>query len=206
MKTLLFICFSVYLFASNYPSYSLLQLTKLKKEDPLSYNRILSYQSYLASIEQENKKTQLKKVNFYLNQLASKYDDIKLDNGDNWATPKEFLHSGYGDCEDYAIIKYYSLLKLGFDEKKLFFATAEDQYFGSRHMVLCYFTRKNKAPLILDNLSFKILNIEERSDLKILYLLNPRGIYKIQKDYKLVKVAQSSHKLLALLNKVKHNN
>ena len=38
---------------------------------------------------------------------------------DYWATPIEFMGTGAGDCEDYAIAKYFSLINLGIPEDKL---------------------------------------------------------------------------------------
>jgi predicted transglutaminase-like cysteine proteinase len=46
---------------------------------------------------------------------------------DYWSTPREFLISGRGDCEDYAIIKYFTLIKLGFDERKLFLTSVKEK-------------------------------------------------------------------------------
>lgn len=125
---------------------------------------------------------------------------------DYWATPKEFLIAGFGDCEDYVIIKYFTLLKLGFDKKKLFLTTVNEKYIGGYHMVLSYFEKKGESPLILDNLSFRILNLETRKDLEADTFINAHGVYKIDKNNKLIKVQNYSPKFQDLLRKVKKNN
>jgi len=125
---------------------------------------------------------------------------------DYWATPKEFLTCGFGDCEDYAIIKYYSLLKLGFDEKKLFITTVLEKYKGGLHMVLSYFKNENESPLILDNLSFKILDLKTRTDLEAQKFINSTGVYKLSKENRLIKIDEKSNNFLNLSLKVKNNH
>ncbi len=151
----------------------------------ISKNRILDYQKTILSYKHLSQEEQLKKVNLYLNQLLPQYDKVIQNKKDYWATPKEFLTYGFGDCEDYAIIKYFTLIKLGFDEKKLFLTTVQDRFNGSYHMVLSYFKKENKAPLILDNLSFKILDLQRRDDLKANLFVNSTGVYKITDLFKL---------------------
>jgi amino acid transporter len=43
---------------------------------------------------------------------------------DYWMTPKEFFIKGFGDCEDYAIAKYFTLLELGVKKESLYLAVA----------------------------------------------------------------------------------
>jgi hypothetical protein len=70
-------------------------------------------------------------------------------------------------------------------------------------MVLSYFKTKNKPPLILDNLSFKILDLQTRKDLEADTFINSNGVYKIDKDYKLKKIANNSVQYNNLLKKIK---
>lgn len=51
-------------------------------------------------------------VNAFFNQWKYTYDEVNWRQRDSWATPAEFLERG-GDCEDYAIIKYFALRALG---------------------------------------------------------------------------------------------
>ena len=125
---------------------------------------------------------------------------------DYWASPKEFLIAGFGDCEDYVIIKYFSLLKLGFDKEKLYFTTVDEKFIGGYHMVLSYFQNEGESPLILDNLSFRILDLNTREDLQVDTFINEHGVYKIDKNNKLKKVSNSSVKFEELLRKIKKEN
>lgn len=141
-------------------------------------------------------------MNYYLNQLSTKSDVFNNSKSDYWETPKEFLTCGYGDCEDYVIIKYFTLLKLGFDKDKLFITTACEKFSGRYHMVLSYFKHKHKPPLILDNLSFKVLNLNLRKDLKVGVFINDTGTYKMNRYNNLIKVDKIPEKFKELMKRV----
>ncbi|WP_208997962.1 transglutaminase-like cysteine peptidase [Pseudovibrio sp. FO-BEG1] len=69
---------------------------------------------------------QLSLLNSYINESAG-YDPQAVAAGyaDVWRAPLQFL--GYrGDCEDYAIAKYFSLLALGYAEADLRFIVVKD--------------------------------------------------------------------------------
>ncbi len=207
MKYLLVcILFFLPLHAENYPSFTQNELKSISKKNPISAHRIQDYTHCMQSCKQYPPHIKLNRVNFYLNRLLSQYDDITNKQADHWATPKEFLTGGYGDCEDYAIIKYYSLIKLGFDEKRLFLSIVTENFYGGGHMVLAYFQTDKAPPLILDNLSFKILDLQKRSDLTPQYFINSTGIYTITPQFTLHKVASSYPKFEALRQKVQKNH
>jgi len=203
MKFIVFLLISSLLFAEQYPTFSQEEISKIeKKNGEISKNRILDFNKNLKRIQKLSKTKQLNALNFYLNQLLPQYDSI-IDKQENyWATPKEFLITGYGDCEDYVIIKYFSLIKLGFDEKKLFLTVVKENYYGHYHMVLSYFPSKEKDPLFLDNLSFKILSLSQRTDLQAQTFINSTGVYKLQNG-KLVKIAKRSLEYTELLTRIK---
>jgi len=207
IKTLLFIFFYISLFAQSYPFFTQKELNNIEKHNgKISKNRVMDYQKNMYLIKTYPKAKQLIRVNFYLNQLLPQYDDVIQKKEDYWATPKEFLITGYGDCEDYAIIKYYSLIKLGFDEKKLFITTVREKYSGGYHMVLSYFKNKNQSPLILDNLSFKVLNLKTRKDLKADLFINSTGVYKLSEKNILIKVADYATQYKELVEKIQKEN
>ena len=203
-KILLFIFIPLLTFAVQYPHFSQKDFKKIEKSSgTISKNRANDYQEKVKIFKTYSKTKQLNSVNSYLNQLLPQYDDIIQSKKDYWTTPKEFLTIGYGDCEDYVIIKYFTLLKLGFPKDKLFFTTVYEQYTGGYHMVLSYFKEKNKSPLVLDNLSFRILNLQIRTDIKADIFINADGVYKIDKKHKLKKIARSHPLYKDLIRKVK---
>ncbi|WP_373073971.1 transglutaminase-like cysteine peptidase [Sulfurimonas sp.] len=207
MKLLLIIFIAVNVYASSYPYFSSKEIDIIKntsgnkaKNRVEDYIKTINYYKYLS------KKEQLAKVNSYLNQLLSKTDSNNNKTTDYWETPKEFLKIGYGDCEDYAIIKYYTLLKLGFKKSRLYMTIVYDKFSKSYHMVLSYFETRGKPPLILDNLSFRILTLDKRDDLIVHKLINEDGTYTLDKNYCLLRVDETHPKLKSLLKKVKKDN
>jgi len=203
---IVFLFFLQSLFASSYPFFSHSEILKLKHCNKISCNRVLDYYKTIEKCKTLSKDAKLKKINFYLNRLLPQYDAVTKHQEDYWQTPKEFLKLGFGDCEDYAIIKYYSLIKLGFDEKKLFLTVVKDRYKGEYHMVLSYFKNKNKPPLLLDNLSFKILTLKQRGDLSVVYMMNSTGLYKIKDYHKLIKIPAKYKQFEELKVRVAHNH
>ncbi|MCV5869138.1 transglutaminase-like cysteine peptidase, partial [Escherichia coli] len=94
---------------------------------------------------------QLAGVNDFFNQLYF-VDDIKLwGKTDYWATPLEFLGSNAGDCEDFTIAKYFSLLELGIPDSKMRLIYVKAIELNQFHMVLAYYPTPSSEPLILDN-------------------------------------------------------
>jgi len=207
MKLFIYFLFTALLSADSYPYFTKEDFIHIKKSaGNIAKNRANDYQKTIDSYKKIPKKKQLLKINLYLNQLLPEYDDITAKKENYWATPKEFLITGYGDCEDYVIIKYFSLIKLGFDKDKLFFTTVYEQYNGGYHMVLSYFKNEGQSPLILDNLSFKILKLDERKDLKADLFINDGGIYKINKKNRLKKIQNSSIEFEELIRRIKKEN
>ncbi|MDF1875828.1 transglutaminase-like cysteine peptidase [Sulfurimonas sp. SAG-AH-194-I05] len=207
MKIMLLLLLSLSLYANVYPYFNKSELITIEKSvGKMSKNRALDYQNKVQSWKKFNKTKQLNIVNRYLNQLLPQYDDVTRNQEDYWASPKEFLITGYGDCEDYAIIKYFTLIKLGFDEKKLFLTTVHEQYTGGYHMVLSYFKDKKKSPLVLDNLSFRILTLETRKDIKADMFINSKGVYKMKKNHTLKKISNKLLLYTKLIKKIKKNN
>src|SRR3546814_12131551 len=97
----------------------------------------------------------LKAVNKYWNQTIMGGEDIYVwKQKDYWATPLETLVKGAGDCEDYVIGKYFSLLKLGVapDKLRLVYVKARLGRQSVAHMVLGYYPTTDADPLVLDKI------------------------------------------------------
>ena len=55
-------------------------------------------------------------INRFFNRFDFVDDLVHWNEKDYWATPIEFISTGAGDCEDYTIAKYFSLIELGVPE------------------------------------------------------------------------------------------
>lgn len=120
----------------------------------------------------------LEEVNYFFNRNVPFVDDIvHWRQIDYWATPYEMLGTNGGDCEDYVISKYYSLIKLGMDESKLRITYVKALEYNQAHMVLAYYEKPNAIPLILDNLTNSIRPATARRDLKPVYSFNGQGMW-----------------------------
>ena len=96
---------------------------------------------------------------------------------DYWANPLEFIGARGGDCEDYSIAKYYTLMELGVDEKKLRLAYVKAIRYNQFHMVTLYFPTIKSDPLVLDNINGRILPGSKRNDLQPVYSFDAKSIW-----------------------------
>jgi predicted transglutaminase-like cysteine proteinase len=96
---------------------------------------------------------------------------------DYWATPVEMLGSNGGDCEDYAIGKYFSLKELGIPVEKLRITYVRALKINEPHMVLAYYPTPDADPYILDSLTGKIALASERADLEPVYSFNDEDLW-----------------------------
>ncbi len=154
----------------------------------------------------------LSHINSFYNKILPVNDSTKYNVDDHWATPKEFLIQGRGDCEDYAIAKYFTLLEVGIPKEKLYFAIVKVKGETNYHMVLLYFENKNSMPLVLDNLSFKVVPFDIRKRLEPKVIFNEFASYllKNKKIYKKVRINwgknKDDNKWEKLLNRVYSKN
>lgn len=132
-----------------------------------------------AKLEAENKK--LIMVNDYFNNRIQFMSDKSIWNqSDYWATPLQTLVQGKGDCEDFSIAKYVSLLKVGVSREKLRLVYVKAKIrkgVALAHMVLAYYQSPTSDPYILDNLNREILPSSKRPDLKPIFSFNSDGLW-----------------------------
>ncbi|MEG0939766.1 MAG: transglutaminase-like cysteine peptidase [Comamonas sp.] len=127
---------------------------------------------------------QLTVVNEFWNRAVVQTEDSMLwVQPDYWATPLETLGKGAGDCEDYVIGKYFSLLRLGVpgDKLRLIYVRARMGGVGSTqsiaHMVLGYYETPMTEPLVLDSMVDFLLPSSQRKDLTPVFSFNAQGVY-----------------------------
>ncbi|QLI82955.1 transglutaminase-like cysteine peptidase [Chitinibacter fontanus] len=140
--------------------------------------QVLSASKTLAEAEK------LKRVNEFFNRRLQFQDDSTIwQQTDYWATPLETLGKGAGDCEDFAIVKYFALKELGVSAEKLRMSYVKAKIGGSNstvtqaHMVLTYYPSPDAEPLVLDNLITEIRPASRRPDLTPVFSFNSEGIF-----------------------------
>lgn len=80
---------------------------------------------------------QLRAISGFVNvQLNGKPDQISYGLGEYWASPGEFIKNHGGDCEDFAITKYFALRAIGFKAEDLRLLVVEVPSRHSWHALL----------------------------------------------------------------------
>ena len=127
----------------------------------------------------ENQK--LDAVNTFFNRRMLFRPDMEVwQQEDYWATPLEFMGRGAGDCEDFAIAKYITLLLLNVenDRLRLIYVRAKSGATSSiAHMVLGYYPQATAEPLVLDNLISSVRPASQRADLSPIFSFNSDGLW-----------------------------
>lgn len=141
-------------------------------------DRTQNWFSFLTSISDKNEWQKINIVNTYFNdRIVYRNDNELWGVNDYWASPIETLAQGSGDCEDYAIAKYFSLIQLGVPEEKIRLMYVRQLTVNEPHMVLIYFESPTDVPYVLDNFNKKLLPATARSDLKPIYSFNGQGLW-----------------------------
>lgn len=138
--------------------------------------RLLAWQDLMRTRDNDIMKM-LNKVNYFFNAIPFVSDAVHWGVEDYWATPVEFLASDGGDCEDFAIAKYFTLRALGVAEKQLTLTYVKALRLGQTHLVLAYYPSPDAEPFILDNLSDTIEPSSRRTDLLPVYSFNASGLW-----------------------------
>ncbi|WP_299007277.1 transglutaminase-like cysteine peptidase [uncultured Shewanella sp.] len=187
--------------------YSLQAYTKVKQLDVPKITQALEahyglkaklrVKSWFRLIDQARGLDELGKI-IKVNQFFNQYTyitDIKLWGHTNyWAKPLEFIGVGAGDCEDFSIAKYFTLLYLGVSEDKLRLTIVKAPKLNQNHMVLSYYETASSTPLVLDNLDLDIKAATQRPDLIPVYSFNGRQLWLNQEKVQGV-LAGSSNQL-----------
>lgn len=131
--------------------------------------------------------SQLQAVNTFWNQhLAYREDIDNWGQVDYWASPLESLQKQAGDCEDYAIAKYFTLVALGVPHSRLrlvYVRASTPAAVGPKggtvaHMVLAWYAQPAAEPLVLDNLLPGIQTASARPDLMPVFSFNAEGLWQ----------------------------
>lgn len=146
---------------------------------------LLEWQRMLGAERKTTETEKLRRVNDFVNRRIAFDDDISVwGQNDYWATPTEIIGQGRGDCEDFSIAKYFSLIDLGIPINKLRLVyvkavqTGPAGTFLQAHMVLAYYATPTADPLVLDNLNPQILPASQRSDLSPIFSFNSAGLWQ----------------------------
>ena len=123
----------------------------------------------------------LARVNDFVNRrVLFTADAVAWDQEDYWASPLQTLARGVGDCEDYAIAKYFILVAAGTPVERLRLVyvratlppSAGAPASTQAHMVLAHYADNGGEPSILDNLVPELRPSSGRPDLTPVFSFN----------------------------------
>ena len=94
-----------------------------KDHGPVAASRIRYWATLIKQGKQLPATLQLYQTNRFFNDARFVTDQEIWHREDYWATPTEFLIKDAGDCEDFAMAKYFTLRLMGVDDKNCVLAT-----------------------------------------------------------------------------------
>ncbi|WP_240636099.1 transglutaminase-like cysteine peptidase [Caldimonas tepidiphila] len=152
-----------------------------QQHGPLAVSGVQALEATLAAARQRPEAERLQIVNRFFNERIRYADDLETTGlADQWASPVELLGRGAGDCEDYSIAKYFSLIAAGVPSARLrlVYVRAEVEGLSVAHMVLAYYAQPSAEPLLLDNLRPEILKASLRPDLRPVFSFSAEGLWQ----------------------------
>jgi predicted transglutaminase-like cysteine proteinase len=159
-------------------------LQAAQQRSPRAVANVRALQAMLQDTQSMDDDGKLKAVNQFMNHRIQSREDIEVwGQADYWASPIETLDKGAGDCEDFAIAKYFSLLVLGMPVQKLRLVYVRAELGGpggpvQAHMVLAYYASPASEPLILDSLVTEVRPASRRPDLSPVFSFNSETLWQ----------------------------
>jgi predicted transglutaminase-like cysteine proteinase len=144
--------------------------------------RLQEWQNFFR-IHREDDWHTIQKVNVFINKFKFTSDLSHWGQEDYWATPVEFFASGGGDCEDFAIAKFFTLTTLGIPNERLSLIYVKALRLNQSHLVLAYSSAPGKEPMILDNLTDAIEPSSRRTDLSPIYGFNAKDLWEAKQRW-----------------------
>lgn len=144
--------------------------------------RIHDWQEFVKDSSSSTPREKLVSVNNYFNRFNYVEDHDLYGRDDYWATMRETLSRNSGDCEDFAIAKYFTLRELNLSEKNMRITYVIPVQSKKPHMVLTYKLAESEEALVLDTMVNVLLPVSRRSDLVPVYSFNMNGYWIARKD------------------------
>ena len=132
------------------------------------YRGLVRYELYTQMVEQAQKEKTVKQfdmVNKFFNRINFMEDSVVWKKEDHWATPLQVLGTSAADSEDYALAKYFTLVKLGVDENRLKLVQYEN---GNKkeNIVLLYYFKNKPMPIVLEHQKNKMYVLKSNTRIK----------------------------------------
>ena len=161
-----------------------MQSLALSRYGPNTEKTVQDWRQLIVAIQPLAEEEKLEAVNRFFNARIRWVEDIdNWGENDYWATPLETMARLKGDCEDFSVAKFVTLLLGGVAMNKLRITYVRAQSGGPlsenyiAHMVLAYYPTPSADPLILDNMIEMVRPASQRADLKPIFGFNSNGLW-----------------------------
>lgn len=154
------------------------------RHGPLAEDGARQLRTLVAQAARLDDAARLELVNDFFNRRITFTEDSALWGlVDHWASPLEMLGRGRGDCEDYAIAKYFVLRAAGVPVQRLRLVYVRAQVAGGPtaaipHLVLAWYAQPTADPMVLDNLVPDVQPASRRPDLTPVFSFNSDGLWQ----------------------------
>jgi predicted transglutaminase-like cysteine proteinase len=154
-----------------------LSVLKRNEENPIFvpgklFKRDVTWEQFQAAVKGKKDIELLRYVTTFWNFWPYKEDIVNWKQEDYWEIPAEFLQRS-GDCEDYAIIKYFTLKQLGIPPEDMRIVVVRDTIRNLGHAILVVYLQNDA--FVLDNLSNAVLSHSRFSHYSPQYSVNEFG-------------------------------
>ena len=145
--------------------------------------RLQDWQALIAQSMHLSDAEKLQAVNAFFNRHIRYGEDTEVwGQVDYWASPRETLELGAGDCEDFALAKYFTLRLLGIPEQHLRLVYSTLISTQQAHMVLGYWADDGEGLALLDNLHSEVLPTAQRPDLQMQFAFDTGHLYRFEQN------------------------
>ncbi len=164
-----------------------LDVLKRNKKNPIFvpekyFKKSVTWDSFKKNAKGKSTMELLRYVNSFWNTWPYIEDITNWKVPDYWSIPAEFIKKS-GDCEDYAIVKYFTLKELGIPVEDMRIVVVRDTLRNLAHAVLAVYV--NGDAYILDNLSNTVLAHSRIRQYSPQYSVNESGRWAHIKGRKL---------------------
>lgn len=159
--------------------YEFLVETIHRDHGPQAAARVRGWFEFVGRTRDLSCPARLQRTNQHINEVRYTNDHEVWQKEDHWATPLELLIKDAGDCEDFAVAKYFTLIGLDIADSvlRITYARVNGQGQNQPHMVLAWYESPDSDPLILDNIEPRIMPASQRPDLIPVYSFNGSDLW-----------------------------
>lgn len=169
--------------------------------DPKTSQRFTAWENLIHHSLDKSDNEKIKLVNDFFNRMTWVSDKELWNKKDYWATPIESLIRNAGDCEDFSIAKYFTLLAMDipFERLRINYVKIADK---ENHMVLSYYPSLDSEPLILDNVNKQLQKKRDRKDLVFMFSFNSENLWLTNNQVIKIDQENSLNHWSSLMNRI----